>query len=72
MKKVPALQGSSSACSQAEKLVVSNQLRLKWNLKANRDCPCHDIPLVCASYSDANAQSFMGCIPSQGDSQLKG
>lgn len=72
MKNVTALQVSSSAFSQAEKFVVPKQLRLNWNLKANSDLSFHDILFVCASYSDANVQSFMGCISSQQFGRLKG
>lgn len=72
MEEVPASQGSSSVFSQAEKLLVANQLRSKWNLKVQRDRPFHAIPFVRASYSDENVQSFMGCIPSPQDGRLKG
>lgn len=64
MKEVSASQGSSSVFSQAEKLLVANQLRSKWNLKVQKDRPFHATLFVHASYSDANVQSFMGCIPS--------
>lgn len=46
-EKLPPSQSSSSAFSQAEKLVLLDQLILK----ANKDCPFHDIPFVCASCS---------------------
>lgn len=47
-------------------------IKIKMKLKANEDRPFHDILFVSASYGNTNVQSFIKCITSLQDGQLKG